>query len=245
LKVMKALTAVLIVLAIGLAAFWLYVQVRTYPAEAEYLELIMTDQRITFGDEGNYFMIAPAKRRPAMPPIIYYPGGLVAPEAYLYKMGMVAIELGAEVYIIKAPFNAAIFNSGAAGKIMESRDLSQAWVGGHSLGGIAACRFASSNSENIYGLFLFGSYCDQDISNTGKPVVVLWGRQDFIINRENFEKAKANLPSGSTILEIEGMNHSDFGNYGLQKGDRPSQLSDRQIIEIISAAFTGYEEAAP
>lgn len=236
-KIIKALAAVLIILAIGLAAFWLYVQVRTYPAEAEFLELIMTDQRAALSDEGSFFKIEPATKTPDLPPIIYYPGGLVAPEAYLYKMGMVSIELGTEVYVIKAPFNAAIFNSGAAGKIMESRNLAQAWIGGHSLGGISACRFASSNAEKIYGLFLFGSYCDQDITDTGKPVIVLWGQQDFIINRENFEEAKANLPSNSVILEIEGMNHSDFGNYGLQKGDGTSRLSNRQIIEIISAAF--------
>ncbi len=237
-KVIKTLTAVFIILVISLAGFWLYVQVRTYPAEAEFLELIMTDKRITLSDEGSFFMIAPAIKTFDVPPIIYYPGGLVAPEAYLYKMGLIAIELGTEVYIIKAPFNAAIFGTGAADKIMKSQDLAQAWVGGHSLGGISACRFASSHPEKIYGLFLFGSYCDQDITDAEKPVIVIIGQEDFIINRENFEDAKTNLPSGTLIMEIEGMNHSDFGNYGIQKGDGSSQLRKQQIIEIISAAFT-------
>jgi len=43
------------------------------------------------------------------------------------------------------------------------------------------------------------------------------GKEDKIINRSNYEQAKDNLPPGVEIIEIEGLNHSGFGNYGLQR----------------------------
>lgn len=185
-------------------------------------------------------MITPAKINPTHPAIIFYPGGLVAPEAYLYVMGHVAECLQAPVYVIKAPFNAAIFDINAAARIMDNYNLEAAWVGGHSLGGISAARFTAKNMDIVEGLFLFGSYSDQELSHFGGSVISIMGDQDLIINRENYEEAKQNLPPRAKIIEIEGLNHSDFGNYGLQSGDGSSSLSDEEVIEIICESFNEY-----
>ncbi len=236
-KLKKALVVILILVVLSLVVFWGYVQIRTYPAEAEQLTFILSDNSVTVSEERNHFVITPASLNPDVVPVIFYPGGLVAPEAYLYKMGMTAAHQETTVYIIKAPFNAAIFNINAAEKIIERYNLDQVWIGGHSLGGIAACRYAAMNQENIYGLFLFGSYCDQALADFEGPVVSVMGLQDLIINRDNYDTAKSQLPPTSTILEIEGLNHSAFGNYGLQEGDGESNLSNEQVIMIISAVF--------
>jgi len=63
------------------------------------------------------------------------------------------------------------------------------------------------------------------------------GLQDLIINCENYSTAKTQLPVSTAIIEVEGLNHSDFGNYSLQKGDGESTLSNEQVIEIISSVF--------
>jgi predicted esterase len=236
-KLKKALLTILILIILSLVGFWGYVQIRTYPAEAEQLTFILSDNSVTVSEERNHFVITPASLNPDVVPVIFYPGGLVAPEAYLYKMGMVAAHQETTVYIIKAPFNAAIFNVKAAEKIIERYNLNQVWIGGHSLGGIAACRYAAMNQENIYGLFLFGSYCDQTIIDFEGPVVSIIGLQDLIINRDNYQAAKSQLPSTAAILEIAGLNHSAFGSYGLQSGDGESSLSDEEVVMIISAVF--------
>lgn len=236
-KFKKAVVIIIALTIISFLGFWAYVQVRTYQAEPIYLDLIMADRSLLIEDEPNYYRITPDFSDPAAKPIVYYPGGLVAPEAYLYKMGAVASNLSTNVYIIKAPFNAAIFNTGSAGAIIDNYELNAVWVGGHSLGGIAACRYTSANPDKVYGLFLFGSYCDQDISGFNGPVVSIMGLQDLIINRENYSTAKTQLPASTIIIEVEGLNHSDFGNYGLQKGDGESNLSNEQVIEIISSVF--------
>jgi len=233
----KAAVIGLILIVLGAGAFWLYVQTQTRQAETDYLAMIMADDTVNIIEERSHFLIRPANFKPEQPPIIYYPGGLVAPEAYLYKMGRTAACLQRDIYIIKAPFNAAIFNVNAAGRIIDKYDLGQAWVGGHSLGGISACRFAAGNPENIYGLFLFGSYCDQNIGEFEGPVASVMGLQDGVINRDNYRDAKSNLPLNASISEFEGLNHSDFGSYGLQANDNPSSLTDDQVIEIICSVF--------
>ena len=234
----KKVILVLVILIILIpAGFWVYVQLRTYSAQADYLQKIKTDPEVAIIESNNYFLLKPAQIDPEKMPLVYYPGGLVAPEAYLYKMGRVALELQKTVYVIRAPFNAAIFDIEAAGRIIESYDLGQAWVGGHSLGGITACRFTENNPEKVYGLFLFGSYCDKDLGTFEGPVVSLMGTEDKIINRDNYEAAKDNLPPGVEIIEVEGLNHSDFGNYGLQGGDGRSSLDNDQIIALITSLF--------
>ncbi len=236
-KTRIAVSAVIALLILAFLGFWAYVQIRTYPAEDYYLNLIMADQNILITEESNHFIISTTAPNPAAKPIIFYPGGLVAPNAYLYKMGQVASKLNSTVFIIKAPFNAAIFNTGAAGALIKQYEIEEAWVGGHSLGGLAACRFVAKNTENVYGLYLFGSYCDQEISDFSGPVVSIMGWQDLIINRENYSKAKSQLPAKAVLMEIEGLNHSDFGNYSLQKGDGKSSLSNEEVIEIMSSVF--------
>ena len=70
---------------------------------------IWADQELSIVEKSRYFVLTPTKGNPGSVPIIFYPGGLVAPQSYLYKMGKISLLLDAEVYIIKAPFNASIF----------------------------------------------------------------------------------------------------------------------------------------
>ncbi len=225
------------VILIALAAFYAYVLVQTYQAEEAYLSEIKARDTLEIIEESRVFVIIPAEINPTHPAIIFYPGGLVAPEAYLYKMGHVAECLQAPVYVIKAPFNAAIFDINAAAQVIDNFNLETAWVGGHSLGGISAARFTAENMNKVEGLFLFGSYSDQDLSNFEGKVISIMGEQDLIINRENYQEAKQSLPTGAQIIEVEGLNHSDFGNYGLQSGDGTSSLSDEEVVEIICGSF--------
>ncbi len=39
------------------------------------------------------------------------------------------------------------------------------------------------------------------------------------------------------IIEVEGMNHADFGNYDPQKRDGKSSLSNEQVVEYIYNSF--------
>ena len=219
------------------AGFWLLVLWNTYPPEESYLLKAQSDQGLKIVEKSNYFILTPARKDDAFKPILYYPGGLVDPQSYLFKMGKIAQLLGTEVYIIKAPFNVSIFDIPAAKRIMERYGMEQAWIGGHSLGGITAGRFVANHPEKAYGLFLLGSYADRNLRNFEGPVFSMMGMEDFVIRRSNYEDAKANLPPLALIIEVEGMNHADFGNYGPQKRDGESSLSNEQVVEYIYESF--------
>lgn len=242
----KTLLILLLLIAIplvGLTGFYLYVQLNTYPAAEEQLAIIYEHPELQISENKNLIIIEPGLTNDKQPTIVFYPGGLVAPDAYLYKMGQVAAALKADLYIIKPPFNAAIFRVNAAAKIIADHRLREVWVGAHSLGGIAAARFTADNLAIVTGLFLFGSYSDQDLTGFQGEVVSLMGLNDQIINRDNYEAAKANLPPQAVIIEQTELNHSDFGNYGRQQGDSPGILSDAEVMAIILSAFSELQAA--
>jgi hypothetical protein len=232
-KAVKVTLAFILIILTALVVFYIYVQVKTYRADAGFLMQAEANENLEISDEGRYLVITPAVYDPEQPSLIYYPGGLVDPHAYLYKMGSVAECNQVRVFIIKAPFNAAIFDINAAARIIDDYSLDNYWVGGHSLGGISAARFTAGNIEQPAGLFLLGSYSDQNLQLFDGKVVSIMGLEDRIINRVNYEKAKANLPSEAVIIELEGLNHSGFGNYGLQKNDGPGSLSEEEIINLL------------
>lgn len=237
-KSKKKIALILLALPLlALSIFWLYVQLQTYQPEDQLLASIQREEGLTIIEKRAYIILAPKTIDPTQKPMICYPGGLVDPASYLYKMGHTALCLKTRIFIIKAPFNAAIFNINAAKRIIDTYELGKVWVGGHSLGGISASRFVAKSQESISGLFLYGSYSDQDVRDFNGQVISVMGLQDQIINWENYEQAKTNLPLHAILLEIEGLNHSDFGNYGLQKNDGLSSFNDQQIIELICNLF--------
>lgn len=252
-----------------IAFLWLLAKLRTRQAEDDFLFKIVDDDRINIIEKTSHFLLAPQKINQEQRPIIFYPGGLVSPKAYLYKMGEAAICLETVVYIIKPPFNTSLWKNEAAGELIQKYGLEKPWVGGHSLGGISACRYVGANPGTAYGLFLFGSYCDwrfllknvklpefivkiiescyigknfcrhinQGVYKFNGPVVILMGLQDKVINWNCYEKSKANLPNHAVIIEIEGLNHADFSNYGTQHNDGPSSLDSEAMVHIICRAL--------
>ncbi len=68
-------------------------------------------------------------------------------------------------------------------------------------------------------------------------VVSIMGTTDMFINRENYEEAKSNLPYNARFIEAGGLNHSDFGSYGLQRNDGESIFFEVEVIELTCKAF--------
>ncbi len=233
-KIFVALLAGILFVFVG---FWFLVLWNTYPAEERALQAALADEELSLVENSKYFVLTPVSMKNTFMPIIFYPGGLVDPQAYLYKMGKIALLLEAEVYIIKAPFNVSIFDIHAAKRIMERYGMEKAWIGGHSLGGITAGRFVEAHPEKAFGLFLLGSYADRNLEEFEGPVFSIMGMEDFVIRRSNYENSKANLPPTARIVEIEGMNHADFGNYGPQRRDGKSSLSDDEVLEHMYSGF--------
>ena len=166
---------------------------------------------------------------------IFYPGGKVDEKAYSY-LGYDLAREGYTVVIAKMPLRLAIFNTGVAADIIDENDTIDSWIiGGHSLGGSAASIFTADNPGAIDGLVFLASYPanSSDLSATSIPVLSMTGSRDGIINAEALAGAEKLLPDRTIFLDIEGGNHSQFGDYGLQSGDHPADIDILTQHELV------------
>ena len=99
---------------------------------------------------------------------------------------------------------------------MEQSPDNQHWYSaGHSLGGAMASRFAADHPEEIDGLILLGAYLYGDYPPA--DTLTVYGSLNQSVEDE--------IDYTENVVEIQGGNHAQFGNYGPQKGDTPATIS--------------------
>ncbi|MFD1550731.1 hypothetical protein DNU06_05990 [Putridiphycobacter roseus] len=184
--------------------------------------------------------------------IVFYPGGLVDPHAYITSFKDLVLEDNRVVVILKVSANLAILNSKKASSVISEVTYINQWiVGGHSLGGSTACIDVFNHPDNFKGLFLLAAYSVNDLAAYNLPCVSITASHDEVLELASFNENKVNLPEeinisspaelpiGSTVgktiyYEIEGGTHAQFGNYGSQEGDGMAIISpDAQQLLVI------------
>lgn len=238
----KVLIGVLITVVILTIAGWVGWQQLHYPA---------VDAAVTAAkeadEEGNVLYFAGDEEKPL---VIFYPGALVDAESYsVWAAGLA--EKGYPVAIVKMPFNMAVLAGNRAEEVLKEIPSSSYVIGGHSLGGVMASRFAENqlaeNDNELKGVFFFASYPDEKGSLADQSIAVLSlsGSQDQVVNQENWQAARSLLPETTTFQTIEGGNHAGFGTYGVQKGeaavDLPNEAQQEAIIEQMAAWLSELE----
>ncbi|WP_203247356.1 alpha/beta family hydrolase [Sporosarcina beigongshangi] len=224
----KIFTLIAIFLILLAVAFFVYVS-SYYQASSLALDSLKSDSLVTVEENGDILFepISNAKNTG----FIFYPGAKVEPPAYATLAKEIASN-GYTVIIAKMNFNLAILSPNRADRIIENHKDIDAWViGGHSLGGVMAADYALENKE-IKGLVLLASYPQSktDLSNTSINVLSLWGSNDRVADVSKVNEAKNVMPSDAKFIEITGGNHGGFGDYGHQKGDGKSSLTNKQQI---------------
>lgn len=128
------------------------------------------------------------------------------------------------------PFELAILSGNKADKIREDFKDQDFVIGGHSLGGVMASRYANANldDERLKGIYFMASYPDEKgtLAKTDLPVISITGSEDKVMNQEAPNEAKAYLPEQTEFVSISGGNHGGFGSYGHQKGDGEAKISN-------------------
>lgn len=165
--------------------------------------------------------------------IIFYPGAKVETSAYAMLCREYA-EQGIYVALVEMPFHLAILDTNKADDI-DNPNVEHWYMAGHSLGGVCAATYAYNHTERIEGLILLASYSTKNLSNTDLKVISIYGSQDGVLNLDSYSKHFENLPDDCTEYIIEGGNHAQFGNYGIQKGDGKASISsDIQQEETVT-----------
>ncbi|GAA1789026.1 alpha/beta hydrolase [Agromyces lapidis] len=178
--------------------------------------------------------------------LVFIPGAKVDPYAYLYKLSGVAEASGLTVVITKPTLNLAFFDQRPLSTFTALAPGVDDWyVGGHSLGGVRACQIAAdgaggTSGEPVAGLVLFGSYCANDLSGSGLAVLSISGEHDGLSTPEKIAEAAHLLPSDAESVVLEGANHADFGDYGVQPGDGVSTRDDAEVRQEIAEAVARF-----
>lgn len=184
--------------------------------------------------------------QPAERGFIFYPGGLVDPQAYAPLAKQFA-ERGILTVIVPMPLDLAILNPNEANEVLARfPDVKQWAIGGHSLGGAMAAQFLASNpqlAEKIDGLVLWGARAQADVSELPVNVVSIFGTRDGIAPSNITDDMRlAGLPASTQLVPIEGGNHSMFGDYGLQRGDNVLTVSlDLARAQIVDATMSVFQ----
>lgn len=146
--------------------------------------------------------------------LIFYPGAKVESYAYLKLLNSLR-EKGVNVFLVKMPFNLAVFNINAADDILENYPSVKHWyIAGHSLGGAMASQYLEDKAELYAGLILLAAY---PVNQSEENILILYGSNDKILDTSKIESNLA--------INIQGGNHAYFGDYGEQEGDGVASIS--------------------
>jgi pimeloyl-ACP methyl ester carboxylesterase len=184
--------------------------------------------------------------------VLFIPGGLVHPHAYAPLLRAVA-ESGHAAILVKLPALGGRHAPGEAGRraavmralgVLEDAPGTHRWlVAGHSLGGAIAARVAHARPARLGALALIGTTHPRDFSlaDLPQPVVKVYGTRDGIARYETMRAHADRLPAATKWVPIRGGNHSQFGYYGFQLGDRrahiPRAAQQAQLLAALLAAL--------
>jgi len=192
-----------------------------------------TNPAVAITSTDHSIVIAPTESASATG-LVFIPGAKVDPYAYMFTLSGIVEESGVTVVVTKPTLNLAFFDLRALETFTaDAPGVTDWYVGGHSLGGVKACMLAES--PEVSGLVLFGSYCANDLSDSGLTVLSIAGERDGLSTPEKIADARPELPDDASLVEIPGLNHAGFGSYGAQPGDRSSPLSPEQARGAITA----------
>lgn len=234
-KIWKILLGILIVIV--LIAGWGAWKVFTpyQPDSTATAALAEAADAVKVNEQEHWVGFDPAKRNGAG--VILYPGALVKPESYAPLARRLA-EKGHHVIIAKMPLNLALTSPDLAGEVLKAYPKETFVIGGHSLGGVMAARYAAAHPDQVKGVFFLASYPDSkgNLKDKNLPVISLLGSDDGVIKMDSVQSGRAYLPANTLYFTVEGGNHAQFGSYGAQKGDNPAKISPaEQWNQTVSA----------
>jgi len=230
--------------------FWLF---SSFQAQGYDFEQLYLSPTIVITEDEQAIEVLPIDHSFAVG-LIFYPGGMVEPRAYL-PMAHTIAQQGYPVIIVKLPLRSAPLAEQEAAvhafvrQTIRGHIIEQWLIGGHSRGGALATRFAHQFPRDVDALVLIGTTHPKeemwDLTDLTIPVTKLYGTEDGIADTETILANQRLLPPQSTFVPIAGANHSQFGYYGHQLGDGEASISreaqQQALVTTLVDLLTGLQ----
>jgi hypothetical protein len=237
----RIVTTIVLVIGLALLGFVAWANTPARPMAEAFAALRSTDQVKVSQDARGRLLFEPVSLRNGMG-FIFYPGARVDPRAYApLALGIAA--KGTVVVIVPMLLHLPILSPERAQDVIDSYQGIRGWVvGGHSLGGTTATRFALLHAKEIKGLVLWAAYpaTTDDLSASLLPVLSVSASRDGLATPSKIAAARILLPPTTTYRPIEGGNHSQFGSYGTQLGDHAATIPASQQWKLIIDATSAF-----
>lgn len=239
-----------IALGLSVTAVFVVWSVVAYRASATARVAIQPDTSVTVEHrDGIWFFLPTSAPRSDVPALIFFPGALVDPVAYAPLL-RAAANAGFPAYLVELPRRGAFGGADdpelgrRVDRLINAARAPRAWViAGHSRGAVVASALASEHRTGFAGLVVIGSSHprDVDLSLLQVGVTKVVGTRDGLASPAEVEANRAKLPAHTRWVWIQGGNHSQFGWYGFQPGDRRAMidattqraLMTRAVIEAL------------
>lgn len=177
--------------------------------------------------------------------IIFFQGGLTDPKAYAPLCRKIA-ENGFTCHLIKMDWRMPQWNYKKIETMFNLKN-GKYIIGGHSQGAKIASQFVYENPDLMKGLFLLGTSHprDFDLSNRVLSTIKLYGELDGLASVSEVMENKSKLPINSSLIEIKGGNHSQFGYLGKLLTDDNAKIGlveqQRLTVEELTEFFNKIE----
>jgi hypothetical protein len=226
------LPLILVVVLIG-AVFW---ATRAAGPMPEALAALESDSQVSVSTN-PWLVFRPTAGSPYTG-LVLYPGGRVDPRSYAPPAREIASE-GFLVVVVPMPLNLAVLGVDRATDVMAAFPEVRSWaIGGHSLGGAMAARYAHRSPDSIEGLILWAAYpaSGDDLSDHDLAAASIYGTRDGVSTLDEITVSQPLLPPHTSWVPIEGGNHAQFGWYGPQSGDMIATISREEQQQQAVAA---------
>ena len=140
------------------------------------------------------------------------------------------------------PLRLSLLGQNRALDVMAARPGESFVIGGHSLGGTAAVRFASAHPEKVKGVFLVAAFAEKtgDLRAKKLPVLHIAATNDGIVHANLWRNHIGRLPADTEYVSVKGGNHIQFGSYRWFPPDAPASLTEEEQQAAVSAAMQGW-----
>ncbi len=223
-----------------------------YRASREARSAINSDSMVSVQHHDGVWHFKPRDVSASTPALIFFPGALVDPVAYA-PLTRAAAASGFPAYIVELPRRGAFGGAESPEffarlkQLLEQPGTPSRWVAaGHSRGGVVASDIAAEGRTGLAGLILVGTSHprDVDLSKLAIPVTKVVGTLDGLASREEVEANRNKLPQSTRWVWVDGGNHSQFGWYGFQPGDRRASVdASSQRAEMIQGVLDALSAA--